>query len=181
MAFNAILIAMFAVLSKFSLLIGGVKITFTSLPGIIAAMIFGPIDAFFVGILGAFMEQMLSFGFTATTVLWILPPAIRALTVGLLVKKFGDKISIENKTDNKKPWLFIIICMIAALIASCLNTAVYYIDSKIYGYYNFALIFGVFGVRIINGQIIAIITSMISAPILIGLRKTNLIPHRKGA
>ena len=62
----------------------GIKLTFASLPGILAAMLFGPIDGFIVGFLGAFLEQMLHFGFTPTTLLWILPPAIRGLLIGQL-------------------------------------------------------------------------------------------------
>ena len=53
LATDGILIAIFFALTFFSVTIGGVKITFDSLPVVLCAMLFGPIDAFLVGFLGA--------------------------------------------------------------------------------------------------------------------------------
>ena len=64
---DALLIALFFVLSAAAVTIGGIKLTFASLPGILAAMLYGPIDGFVVGFLGAFLEQMLHFAKTHLT------------------------------------------------------------------------------------------------------------------
>ena len=72
--------------------IGGIKLTFASLPTMICAMLFGPIDGFLVGFLGAFLEQMLKYGFTTTTLLWVLPPAIRGLFIRVCALLLKDRL-----------------------------------------------------------------------------------------
>ena len=64
-AIDAVLIALYFALSWASVEIAGIKLTFVGLASIIAAMVYGPIDGFLVGFLGAFCEQMLKYGFTA--------------------------------------------------------------------------------------------------------------------
>ena len=56
---DALLIALFYILSMLSVEIAGVKITFVSLPTVVCALLYGPVDACIVGLLGAFLEQML--------------------------------------------------------------------------------------------------------------------------
>ena len=56
---DALLVALFFVLSMFAVEIAGVKITFVSLPTVVCALLYGPVDACIVGLLGAFLEQML--------------------------------------------------------------------------------------------------------------------------
>ena len=93
-ALDAVMIALFFVLSTASIRIGNTfKITFDSLACLLTAMMFGPIDAFLVGFLGEFMSQMLGFGFTATTLLWVLAPAVRGLLIGLAVVLFKRQMS----------------------------------------------------------------------------------------
>ena len=46
-------------------------------------MLYGPVGGLLVGLLGAFMGQLLTYGVTATTILWILPQAARGLLVGV--------------------------------------------------------------------------------------------------
>ncbi len=178
-ALDAILIAFFSVLSMFSITIGGIKITFASLPGVIAAMLFGPWDAFLVGFGGAFLEQMLKFGFTPTTLLWILPPAIQPMLIGLSAVMFKKYMSLEHIFNARKPLFYFGSCMFAGLVTSLLNTIVYYIDSLIYGYYTYALIFGVLGVRIFTNQVVVISTGLVAMPILSALRRTKLVPAAK--
>ena len=42
-----------------------------------------------VGAVGGFLNQMLTYGFTVTTLMWIFPNAVRGLLVGLYAKKHG--------------------------------------------------------------------------------------------
>lgn len=179
LATDGILIAIFFALTFFSVTIGGVKITFDSLPVVLCAMLFGPIDAFLVGFLGAFLEQMMHFGFTATTLLWVIPPAMRGLVLGLAVKAFKKSMDLETILHQKKPYLYFVCCCVAGVVTSCLNTLVYYIDSTLYGYYSYALIFGVFGVRILSGIAASILTAIVALPILVALRKAKIVPATK--
>jgi len=55
--------------------LGWINISVASLPVIVGAMLYGPVGGLLVGLLGAFMGQLLTYGVTATTILWILPGA----------------------------------------------------------------------------------------------------------
>ena len=166
---NAILVAIFFALSLFSVELGGVKLTFDSLPVVIAAALFGPLDAFLVGLCGAFLEQMLRFGFTATTLLWILPPAMRGLTAG-----FG--LLALRRAGNVRPRLagYVLCCEAAAVVTSLLNTGVYYVDSKLYGYYAYALIFGALDMRLLTGLLSGALTAAAALPVRAALKKAGL-------
>lgn len=169
-AFDGILVAVFFVLTLFSVEIAGVKVTFDSLAVVIAAVLFGPLDAFLVGFLGATLEQLLKYGVTVTTLLWVIPPAVRGLIVGACVRKIPEGKSIA---------LYLCVCVIAGLATSVLNTLVYYLDSKLFGYYNYALIFGVFFVRLLTGAAASVITACAALPILRALKKGNLFGERR--
>ena len=67
LATDAVLIAVYFALAVISVEIAGVKITFNSLPVVLAAMVFGPVDGFLVPFLGEFLSQMLRYGLTPTT------------------------------------------------------------------------------------------------------------------
>lgn len=162
-AADGILIALFFLLSLLSFEVGGVKLTLDAFPVLIAAVLFGPIDGFLVGLLGAFLEQMAHFGFTATTALWILPPAIRGLAIGLGLKK-AQLGSIRYFAVN----------LFAALLVSCGNTAVFYADSKLFGYYQYSLIFGVFFWRIISSLLTGAVIAAIALPVFAALKKSGI-------
>ncbi len=176
---DALLIALFFVLSMFAVEIVGVKITFVSLPTVVCAMLYGPVDACIVGLLGAFLEQMLKYGFTATTLLWILPAAIRGLLLGLGVRLFRKQMSVDAIASTKKPYVYYAACIVAGLATSCANTLVYYLDSVIYHYYSFALIFGVFWSRLATGALTSFLTATVALPVVLALRKFHLTDTRK--
>ena len=160
---NAMLTAMYVVLSLTATInLGNMKITFDSLPIILGAALFGPLAGFTIGFLGSFLNQMLTFGLTATTILWVLPAAIRGLLVGLYAK--------HKKFDmNFKQTVFITAA--TALVTTAINTLVMYIDAKIYGYYSFAYVFGAVIPRIISGIIVAVVVSSILPYVLQPVRK----------
>lgn len=139
MTTDAILAAMCAVLGMISLDFGNLKITFESLPIIIGALLFGPLDGLAIGGIGAVIYQLLRYGISVTTFLWILPYALCGLVVGIYAKR-------NNYDLDPKKLCFIITA--AELMVTLLNTGVLYIDSKIYGYYAFAYIFGTFLLRL---------------------------------
>ena len=178
-AIDAVLIAMFFGLSLLSVQLGGIKITFASLPTIICAMLFGPIDGFLVGFLGAFLEQMLKFGFTATTMLWILPPAIRGLFIGLCAVLLRKHMSVDTILQTKRPYVYFIFCILSGIIVSTLNTLVFYVDAKIYHYYEYHMIFGVFWIRIASGIVSSLLMALVALPVVAALKRANFIPTKK--
>lgn len=157
MTSDAILAAMCAVLGMISLDFGNLKITFESLPIIIGALLFGPIDGFAIGGIGALTYQLLRYGVSITTLLWILPYALCGLAVGAYAKKNSFDLS-------GKKLCFIIVA--TELMVTLLNTGVMYIDSKIYGYYVFAYIFGTFALRLVISVVKAIVFTAV-VPVLL--------------
>jgi len=91
------------------------------------------VDAMLVGGIGTFLYQVLRYGITVTTPLWILPYILCGLVVGLYTRKHSfdmDKVQMG----------FIIFA--GSILIFLLNTFVLYVDSKVYGYYSFVYIFG---------------------------------------
>ncbi len=162
---NAMFIAMYVVLEMFvSIKLGNMKITFDALPIIISSVLFGPVSGLVVGLLGSFICQMLSFGITLTTILWIIPAGIRGLIIGLYAKKNNYQV------DPKR-----LMCVIIAtsVLITILNTGSLYIDSKLYGYYAFGFVFGTFVLRIVTGIVIGIVHGIIT-PICVSAIKRGL-------
>lgn len=84
MCYAALLAAMYLPLSLYAAVqVGNVRISFGSLPVVAAALLFGPVDAVIVAMVGEFFKQLLTYGVTYTTVLYLIPPALRGLVVGL--------------------------------------------------------------------------------------------------
>ena len=140
MTVDAMLAALCAVLGYIALDLGNIKITFEGIPVLIAAFFFGPVDGVIVGGLGTFVYQILRYGITATSFLWILPYVLYGLLMGLYAKKVKFKFN----------YLLTAIVVIAGeLMITALNTGSLFIDSKIYGYYSPVFIFGSLGIRLV--------------------------------
>lgn len=172
-AIDAVLIALYFGLSWAAVEIGGVKLTFVGLASIIAAMVYGPLDGFLVGLLGAFCEQMLKYGFTATTLLWLLGPAMRGLIVGCAKLIFKQSMSTEKLLKNRRPFVFFAVSIFAGLVVSTLNTAAFYVDAKLFHYYTYELIFGVFWLRLLLGAASSLAMALVTLPILAGVQQVN--------
>ena len=173
--FNAIMIALFVCLAFFQFIIAGVKVTFEDFPVIICAIIFGPLDAAIVGFLGKFLEQLLTYGLTPTTILWILPAVVRALFIGFCLLPIKKRFTQEHIFRSVRiVWVFI-ICGISGALAAALNTLAYYVDSKMLGYYDYKLVLGVFWIRISLGIAFSTIMAAITSPIALALKRAKLI------
>ena len=171
MALNAVLAAVCAVLGYFGPDLGNLKITFEGLPVLIAALLFSPLDGAAVGGIGTLLYQVLRYGVTATTPLWILPYVL----CGLLVGRIADRCAPE------KSHLRLGLTVLAGEgLIFLLNTLVIYADSKIYGYYSAAYVFGSFFVRagICGGK--AVLYAAVLPPVLSALRRSG-VPGRKSA
>ncbi len=159
---DGMLTAMYIVLSLVGTLnLGGMKITLDSLPILVGAALFGPIDGMLIGLLGSFTNQMLTYGFTATTLLWIIPAGLRGLMVGLYAKKHGFDMSLKETQ---------FIAIISALAVTAVNTAVMYIDAIVYQY-SYAYISALIIPRIVAGVLTAVVFAALLPSLLKVLRK----------
>lgn len=138
---DAMLAAMCAVLGYLSLNFGNVmKITFESVPVLIGALLFGPVDGMLIGGVGTLIYQLLRYGVTVTTPLWILPYVLCGLLAGLYAKNKYFKL-----TQLQVIW----IVTANELLITVLNTGSLYVDSKIYGYYYPGIILGMLALRLV--------------------------------
>lgn len=156
---DAMLAALYFVLSLISIDLVSMKITMTGLPVIICGLLYGPADGFIVGVLGSFLEQMLKHGFTATTVLWIIPAGVRGLIMGIYALKC--KHTLKCKPNFTRRGLTAMI-VLSALAVTTANTLVWYIDSLIYGYYSFETVFGSALIRYATGLVTSAVFSIIT-------------------
>ena len=171
LALDAMLAAMYVVLSLFSINLPGMKITLDSLPILVGAALLGPLDGLAVGLVGSFLNQMITYGFTATTLLWILPAGLRGLLVGLYAKRHNFDMTLRQT---------VFITIAAALLVTALNTLFLYIDSWVYSY-SYTAALATLALRILAGIITAVVFSLILPAILTALRRI-LAPEktRKG-
>lgn len=133
LSMNAIMAAMCAVLGYLSLELGNLKVTFESLPILVSALLFGPADGMIVGGIGTLIYQLLRYGVSITTPLWMLPYIVCGILAGWYAKKNGFSLSGRQ---------VMVLVILNELLITVLNTGVLYIDSHIYGYYSAAFIFG---------------------------------------
>ena len=154
---DALLIALFYILSMLSVEIAGVKITFVSLPTVVCALLYGPVGGLLVGLHGSLMNQLITYGLTATTVLWVIPAAARGLMIGAYAKKCHFELSRAKIVG--------VLCL-TAVVVTALNTGAMYFDSVINGYYNYAYVFGGVITRVVAGVATALVMSFVAPPVV---------------
>lgn len=127
MAMDAVFIALHVVLSLFSIYILGdqIKLSFASFPLLVASLLFGMADGLLVAGIGEFLYQMLFYSFGPTTLLWMLPPMLHALIVGLYSQRHGLNLSLKQTAG---------IVFAAGLVTALFTTIVLYIDAQFWGY-----------------------------------------------
>ena len=138
LATDAILAAMCAALGALALDMNSIKITLESFPILLGAMLFGPLDGLVIGAVGTALYQLLRYGVSATTVLWILPYCVCGLLTGWYARKKGYRLTVPQSVG---------IAVLAELIVTTLNTGVMYVDAKLYGYYFKGFITGMLAIR----------------------------------
>ena len=175
MATNAMLAALYFALSMLAVPVGGLKLTFEHLPVIIAAVMFGPVDALIIGGLGELANQMMTYGLTPTTVLWMTPAMFRGLSMGLCAKYLRKHVGADAVIAKKLPVAFLVACVVSGLICSLLNTFTLYVDSKMYGYYSYALVFGVFWIRMAASAVSSVLMAAAGKPVLAAMKKAKII------
>lgn len=161
LAIDAMLAAMCAVLGYLAIDLLAVKVTFESLPVLLGALLFGPVHGMAIGAVGTFIYQILRYGFSYTTVLWMLPYIVCGLVAGL----YGR----ARKYEYTRQGLLVII-MVCELMITALNTGVIYIDSKVFGYYTPELITGALAARIGIAVAKGVIFGLIMPELIKGVR-----------
>lgn len=136
---DAMLCALCAVLGYVALDLGNVKLTFESLPVLLGGVLFGPVDGMLIGGVGTLTYQLLRYGVSATTLLWIVP----YIVCGLIAGAWGrmNRFRLERMQT-----IFLVVS--AELVVTGLNTVPIYVDSKLYGYYYPGIIAGVLALRL---------------------------------
>ena len=136
---NAMLAEVCFVLAMYSLNFGVVKFTFEGIPVHIAALLFGPVSGMIVGGVGTLLYQILIYGITATTLLWIVPYVLCGGVVGLVAKRSHYSL---NRVQS------VLLLVAGELIITLCNTGALYVDGHLYGWYQPVLITGYLGLRL---------------------------------
>ena len=87
--------------------------------------------------------------------------------------------SIQHKIMHNEFHRIVMICVISGIIVSTLNTLVFYADAKIFHYYEYHMIFGVFWIRIASGVISSLLMAIVALPVVAALKRANFIPNKK--
>ncbi len=159
---DAMLAAMCAVLGYLAIDAGNLKVTFESLPIILGALLFGPLDGAVIGGVGTLIYQLLRYGVSVTTLLWMLPYVVCGLIVGLCARRRGFILT------NRQTMALVVS---NELLITALNTGVLYIDSLIYGYYSQVFIFGTLVPRLVICLAKALAFALILPPLIKPLRR----------
>lgn len=137
---DAMLCALCAVLGYVALDLGSVKLSFESLPILLGAVLFGPVDGMLVGGMGTLIYQLLRYGVSVTTLLWIAPYIVCGLIAGAWARANDFRLSRAQT---------LALVITAELSVTLLNIIPIYVDSHIYDYYYPGIILGVLALRLV--------------------------------
>lgn len=174
---DAMFIALYVVLSFFlSVRIPPlIKISWASLPLLVAALLFRPADAIAVALCGSFLEQLLSYGIGPTTPIWMAPPLFHALFVSLLAPLC--------RKGNRRVRQTVLIA-VSEFFLTFTNTAALYLDAAVVGY-SLGAITVVLPTRLLNGAIRAVLSAVLVPILLVPLtklvRQAGLFHRKKSA
>lgn len=158
---NALFVALYVVFSVFLAFKGKtIEVSWASLPILVCAFLFRPADAIAVAICGSFLEQLLTYGVSATTPLWMAPVILQALVAS---------VAAYLLRKNMKLWKMIIIIAFSELLLTIANIGVSYVDALLFDYLEYLVID--IPVRLLNGGVRTVISSVLVPLLLLPLRK----------
>ena len=172
LAVDAMLCAVCAVLGYVALDMGSVKITFESLPILLGALLFGPVDGMLIGGVGTLLYQLIRYGVTATTPLWIAPYVVCGLLTGAWARRRWFALGRRET---------VVLVVLAELAVTALNTAALYVDSKLYGYWFPGFILGALALRLVICVVKAVAFGLILPGVVETVRRTfgSWFPQRR--
>ena len=172
LAVDSMLCAVCAVLGYVALDLGNIKITFESLPVLLGALLFGPVDGMLIGGVGTLLYQLIRYGVTATTPLWIAPYVACGLLAGAWARYREFALSRRQT---------VVLVVLAELAVTALNTAALYIDSRLYGYWFPGFILGALGLRLVICVVKAAAFGLVLPNVVETVRRTfgSWFPQRR--
>lgn len=169
LAIDSMMASLYFVLAYFAIKIGNITITPASITIILVAIIYSPVDAISVALVGELINQTAKYGLTITTPLWLIPVLLRTIIISVVAQIFRN----HNSYLEKHKVAFYITTISANLITTIANTAVIFLDAYIMNYpVSFALLETV--LRFISSLITSIVVTTLSLPILKAVSKINL-------
>ena len=147
------------------------KLSFKSLPIVLAAMLFGPLEGAVVAVLGEFMAQALGpYGLSPTTFIWIFPPASHALAVGFAAMYLRARGSrLENR-----PAACYAACILGGVLTTTSNTFGMWLDSLFYRT-SFTPVLFITPARYVTGVCTAVGIATVSIPLVRLLRRSGVL------
>ncbi|HAS56723.1 MAG TPA: hypothetical protein DD377_06595 [Firmicutes bacterium] len=134
---DGMLAGVYVVLTFLSFNVGNLKIGLSSLAIVLTSLLYGPLDGAIVGLLGATLNQFRTYGFTLTTPIWIIAPALRGLIIGIFA--FLYKRKEKDLIDNTL--IYFLVLILASFVTTLANTLALYLDALIIGYsYTFLIL-----------------------------------------
>jgi len=124
MCLIALLSALSIVLDIISIRNDFTKITLYALPLILASLLFHPFIGVCAGLVTGFISQVICYGITPTTILWMIPYILWGAIPGIL----ANKLNVVNKEHLYFPIL------VSAFLITCINSIILYLDGAIMGY-----------------------------------------------
>lgn len=175
---NAMMIALYVVLGFAKIPIGNLlRINLAFFAVVVSATAFSPIDGLIVGFMGEFLSQVLGpYGLTPTTPLWALPEAVRGGLLGLMMLLFVKKhLSATVLLKSRKIVYYLIASIVIGMIASLFNTLALYVDSKMFGYYNDYMVFGILLIRLVLAAVLSGAFGYVALHIVSAMKRNNII------
>ena len=173
-ALIALFVSLYFVLSRFlSIDINNLfKLSFTGVIIIYVSAFFNFYDAFIIVLLGELLSQAFSqYGLTITTPLWLIPPLLRIIPIGitrLIYKKKGTMLLSEKTFVNFL--FFYLASLLGALLTTAGNTLVIYLDAKIFNYPD-NLTLAIIGMRFLTSILNWVICTSLVIPLFFATRK----------
>lgn len=176
LAMNALFVALYVILGTFlSFKIpGAVQISFSTVPLLLCAFLFSPVDAVTVAVLGTFLEQILDpspYGFM-TLPMWLIPGAMLGLVASL-----GAMRVRKAKSTRSAILLTVATVACAEVLLTVLNTVALYIDGYLLDYAVKALHL-LLPTRAINCLVRAMISCVLCLSLVPPLRR-QLEKHKR--
>ena len=174
---DAVLIALYVLLGFLKIPIGNMlRVNMASFAVILCAVAFGPVDGLIVGFMGEFLSQILGpYGLTPTTLLWALPEGVRGLTLGLSVLMLRKANLQPTNRISRTTAIYLLACIFTGILASLLNTFALYVDSKMFGYYNDYMVFGVLVIRLTMAVLMSGAFGYIAQIVISALRRNKFL------